>query len=106
MAQKFPSESDYLFIHEGCWALMKDYCWDSPSSLYTFRETIALHGSARDYHAFRFRLPRIHPVLPLCYHKGDPFLSPVRLPISPPGLILLNCLAFTPSLLCCNAQLS
>lgn len=34
----------------GSWALMRDYCWGSPSSLYTFRETVALHGLARDYH--------------------------------------------------------
>ncbi len=32
---------DYLFIrrYNGCWALLRDYRWGSPSSLYTFRKT-------------------------------------------------------------------
>lgn len=62
-SQKFPFGSDYLISHEGIWALMRDYCWGSPSSLYTFRETNALRGSARDcLMALPLRFPRIHPV--------------------------------------------
>lgn len=32
------------------WALMRGYCWDSPSSLYTFPGIFALRDLARDYH--------------------------------------------------------
>ena len=34
-------------------ALVQDYCWDSPASLYTFRGTNALPGSARDCSNYR-----------------------------------------------------
>ena len=61
-----------LSLHplNGCWALMRDYRWGSPSSLYTFRKTnnalctAPLCGSARDYpsHSMGCGLPRIHPV--------------------------------------------
>ncbi len=30
------------------WALVRDYCWDSLASLYTFQETNTLLGLARD----------------------------------------------------------
>ena len=37
------------------WALMRDYCWDSLASLYTFPATIALRGLARDCFIHRIK---------------------------------------------------
>ena len=57
---------DYLITHIGCWALIQDYCWDSPVSLYTFQKTInpSWLGSGLPYLGF----PRIHPICFKCYH--------------------------------------
>ena len=46
----------------GSRALAQDYCWGSPASLYTFRETNTLLDLARDYPSMYLGLPRIHPV--------------------------------------------
>src|SRR3989344_4063405 len=49
-ASLFRGYLDYIIIpaKAGSWALMQDYCWDSPASLYTDPETYALPELARD----------------------------------------------------------
>ena len=87
MTQQFPAGLDYILPPKADWALLRGYCWDSLSSLYTFRKTFSplRLGSGLPY-SYELRFPRIHPVYYLYIATEETQnQSPVRLPVPPPG---------------------
>jgi len=67
---------------------VQDYCWDSPASLYTLSQTIALAILARDCPEFIEGFPRIHPIFNPPLLADGPKIQAFALPLSYPGVFM------------------
>jgi len=90
---EFPREIG-LYHHPfwGAGRYLRDYCWDSPASLYTFLLTNSLTGLARDYHFTGF------PEFTQFYHPAllqeGPKVQSIALPLSYPGIFSIFAFEF------------